>query len=32
MPNIDKDKIRDMEYDPSRNRYIGKDEPFEKVV
>lgn len=25
MPDIDKDKIRDMEYDPSRGRYVGKD-------
>ena len=32
MPNIDKDKIKDMEYDTSRGCYVGKDVSELKVT
>lgn len=32
MSNFDKNKIKDMEYDPSRGRYVGKDGSELKVT
>ena len=32
MPNFDYDRIKGMEYDPERKRYIGKDGSEFKVT